>query len=136
MLEIPIGSLSEVGDASSSASRGLSKEAWDALPSVRFTGPDYDADALALLSVSELKRVMEVHGISDAGCIERHHLVEKLLEKFVRPAAADSSAGLPRISQPAACAICMSNFRDGEVLRCACAAGPARPGPSPPHGLT
>lgn len=68
------------------------------------------------MPVGELKRLMEVFSVSDAGCIEKQHLTDALLEKF-RQGRATDAACLPCISQPSQCAICMSNFRDGEVLR-------------------
>ena len=104
-----------MGDFSSSSfSRGLSSEAFEALPKVRFEGPSYNAEALTDLTVADLKRLMEVHGVSDAGCIERAHLVDALLEKAGRVAEPSS---LPGISQPAQCAICMNGFKDGDTLR-------------------
>jgi hypothetical protein len=68
------------------------------------------------LPVGDLKRLMEAHGVPDAGCIEKAHLVEALLERFARPRQA-ASLSLPTIMQPAQCAICMSNFKEGDLLR-------------------
>ena len=169
MLEIPYGTLSEGGDFSTAAdfsqSRGLSTEAFEALPRVRFEAPRHGAtstphparrtpscwhpsgphtfwgsaaseigaparfssdaahlsvcagaEALAGLPVGDLKRLMEAHGVPDAGCIEKAHLVEALLDCFARPRQA-ASLSLPSIVQPAACAICMSGFKEGDLLR-------------------
>jgi len=68
------------------------------------------------MPVGELKRLMEVFSVSDAGCIERQHLTDALLDKFGQGRPVDTAC-LPCISQPSQCAICMSNFRDGDVLR-------------------
>jgi hypothetical protein len=116
-LEIPYGTLSEAGDLSSAGySRGLSTEAFEALPRVRFEAPRHGAEALAGLPVGDLKRLMEAHGVPDAGCIEKAHLVEALLERFARPRQA-ASLSLPSIAQPTQCAICMSSFKEGDLLR-------------------
>ena len=71
---------------------------------------------LASLPVGDLKRLMEAHGVPDAGCIEKAHLVEALLERFARPRPA-ASLSLPNIAQPTQCAICMSSFKEGDLLR-------------------
>ena len=52
----------------------------------------------------------------DAGCIEKAHLVEALLEAFARPRP-PASLSLRSIAQPTQCAICMSAFKEGDLLR-------------------
>ena len=59
---------------------------------------------------------MEAHGVADAGCIEKAHLVEALLESFARPRPA-ASLSLRSVAQPTQCAICMSAFKEGDLLR-------------------
>ena len=65
----------------------------------------------------------------DAGCIEKAHLVEALLEAFARPRP-PASLSLRSIAQPTQCAICMSAFKEGDLLRqlsCSELCAPPRP---------
>lgn len=79
---------------------------------------------------------MEAHGVADAGCIEKAHLVEALLESFARPRPA-ASLSLRSVAQPTQCAICMSAFKEGDLLRqlsCSELCAPPRP-PAAPTSL-
>jgi len=72
--------------------------------------------------------------VPDAGCIEKAHLVEALLEAFARPRP-PASLSLRSIAQPTQCAICMSAFKEGDLLRqlsCSELCAPQRPPPLPP----
>jgi hypothetical protein len=104
---------------------GITDESFDAIPTATFAAPRPDAEALSAMSVSELKRLIHAHRLSDVGCIEKAHLIDVLSSLPPPPPdAATHDASSPALAQPCTvstptnCAICMSDFRDGETLKC------------------
>jgi len=117
VLELQLNALSGLV-ANPQQSSGMSKEDFDRLPVVRFAAARMEDDELANLSISELKRLMAAHQLSDLGCIEKVHLVDSLSDHFASERDEDKQdVCTPCVAQPLQCSICIGDFRDGERLR-------------------
>ena len=112
-------------------SYGITDESFDALCTIGYAAPRPPVADLNALSIGELRQLVYARRLDDVGCIEKVHLIE-LLARYdtcppCEPAEAEDGMAVHlsdalfdderRKNLPQQCAICMTDFRESELLK-------------------